>query len=82
MRIAGTATELADGTVTEPHRIRTTRRSPEAVWDVVATLSARVERANPDVLFLNTSDIVPVLFGHPRRLNITSQLGRRPGSQQ
>ncbi|KZN23261.1 DNA polymerase I [Haladaptatus sp. R4] len=80
MRIAIAETELASGTVTELTIDDETVTGSGA--DVLATLSARVERADPDVLFLNTSDLVPVLFGQAERLDVAFQLGRRPGWQQ
>ncbi|WP_227380246.1 hypothetical protein [Haladaptatus halobius] len=49
--------------------------------DVLATLSDRVESVDPDVLFLNTSDLIPVLFQQADRLDVEFQLGRRPGWQ-
>ncbi len=50
--------------------------------DVLETVATRVERADPDVLMMNTSDLVPVLYRQADRLGIDFSLGRLPGWQQ
>ncbi|WP_458208682.1 type B DNA-directed DNA polymerase [Haladaptatus sp. NG-SE-30] len=80
MRIAVPETELVSERVTElTIDDETVTGSGE---DVLATLSARVESVDPDALFLNTSDLIPVLFQQADRLDVEFQLGRRPGWQQ
>ena len=80
MRIAVSETELASERVTElTIDDETVTGSCE---DVLATLSNRVESVDPDVLFLNTSDLIPVLFQQADRLDVEFQLGRRPGWQR
>ena len=80
MGIAVSETELASERVTElTIDDETVTGSCE---DVLATLSARVESADPDVLFLNTSDLIPVLFQQADRLDVEFQLGRCQGWQQ
>lgn len=80
MQIAVSETELASRTVTD------LTIDDEVVTgsgeDVLATLSARKERVDPDVLFLNTSNLIPVLFQQIDRIDVESQLGRRPRWQQ
>ncbi|WP_458209274.1 type B DNA-directed DNA polymerase [Haladaptatus sp. NG-SE-30] len=49
---------------------------------VLETLSGRIDRVDPDVLLLNTSEVVPVLYRQAERLDVRFQLGRRPGWQQ
>ena len=80
MQITVSETELASERVTElTIDDETVTGSGE---DVLTTLSARVESVDPDVLFLNTSDLIPVLFQQADRLDVEFQLGRRPGWQQ
>ena len=80
MEIAVSETELASERVTElTIDDETVTGSGE---DVLTTLSSHVESVDPDVLFLNTSDLVPVLFQQADRLDVEFQLGRRPGWQQ
>ncbi|SIR97569.1 DNA polymerase I [Haladaptatus litoreus] len=80
MQIAVPETELANERVTELSiDDETVTGSGE---DVLTTLSDRVESIDPDVLFLNTSDLIPVLFQQANRLGVEFQLGRRPGWQQ
>ncbi|EFW94229.1 DNA polymerase I [Haladaptatus paucihalophilus DX253] len=80
MQIAVSETELASARVTElTIDDETVTGSGE---DVLTTLSARVESVDPDVLFLNTSDLIPVLFQQADRLDVEFQLGRRSGWQQ
>ncbi|WP_266081257.1 type B DNA-directed DNA polymerase [Haladaptatus caseinilyticus] len=80
MQIAVSETELASERVTElTIDDETVTGSGE---DVLTTLSTRVESVDPDVLFLNTSDLIPVLFQQADRLDMEFQLGRRPGWQQ
>ncbi|SHL38665.1 DNA polymerase I [Haladaptatus paucihalophilus DX253] len=80
MQIAVSETELASEQVTE------LTIDDEMVTgsgaDVLTALSARVESVDPDVLFLNTSDLIPILFQQADRLDVEFQLGRRPGWQQ
>ncbi|WP_227379518.1 hypothetical protein [Haladaptatus halobius] len=80
VHVAVSETELASRTVTD------LTIDDEVVTgggeDVLATLSDCVERTNPDVLFLNTSDLIPVLFQQADRLDVEFQLGRRPRWQQ
>ncbi|MFH5800856.1 type B DNA-directed DNA polymerase [Haladaptatus sp. CMAA 1911] len=80
MQIAVPETELVSERVTELTIDDETVTGSGA--DVLATLSAHVERADPDVLFLNTSDLIPVLFQQADRLDVEFQLGRRAGWQQ
>ncbi|GAA0258949.1 DNA polymerase domain-containing protein [Haladaptatus pallidirubidus] len=80
MQIAVSETELASERVTELTVNDETIAGSGA--DVLATLSDRVESVDPDVLFLNTSDLIPVLFQQADRLDVEFQLGRRPGWQQ
>ena len=80
MEIAVSETELASERVTElTIDDKTVTGNGQ---DVLTTLSSRVESVDPDVLFLNTSDLVPVLFQQADRLDVEFQLGRRPGWQQ
>jgi DNA polymerase, archaea type len=80
MQIAVSETELASERVTE---LTIDDETVAGIGkDVLAMLSDRVERADPDVLFLNTSDLIPVLFQQADRLDVEFQLGRRPGWQQ
>ncbi|SIR86908.1 DNA polymerase I [Haladaptatus litoreus] len=80
LQIAVSETELASERVTE------LTIDDEVVTgsgaDVLTALSARVESVDPDVLFLNTSDLIPVLFQQADRLDVEFQLGRRSGWQQ
>ncbi|WP_435159850.1 type B DNA-directed DNA polymerase [Haladaptatus sp. DFWS20] len=80
MQIAVSETELASERITELTIDDETIIGNGA--DVLTTLSARVESVDPDVLFLNTSDLIPVLFQQADRLDVEFQLGRRPGWQQ
>ena len=80
MQIAVSETELASERVTELTINDETVTGSRA--DVLATLSARVERADQDVLSLNTSDLIPVLFQQADQLDVEFQLGRRAGWQQ
>ena len=80
MQIAVSETELASERVTELTIDDETVTGSGA--DVLATLSGRVESVDPDVLFLNTSDLIPILFQQADRLDVEFQLGRRPGWQQ
>ncbi|WP_227379741.1 type B DNA-directed DNA polymerase [Haladaptatus halobius] len=80
MQIAVSETELASERVTEltiDDEIVT--GSGEGV---LATLSDRIESVDPDILFLNTSDLIPVLFQQAERFDVEFQLGRRSGWQQ
>ncbi len=73
-------TELARETVTEltiDEEVVT--GDGEAILDTLAT---RVDRDDPDVLMLNTSDVVPVLYRQADRLDIDFHLGHLPGWQQ
>ncbi|WP_435158982.1 type B DNA-directed DNA polymerase [Haladaptatus sp. DFWS20] len=80
MQIAVSETELASERVTElTIDDETVTGSGE---DVLTTLSSHVESVDPDVLSLNTSDLIPVLFQQADRLDVEFQLGRRPGWQQ
>ena len=80
MQIAVSETELASERVTEL-TIDDETVTGSGV-DVLTTLSDRVESVDPDVLFLNTSDLIPVLFQQADRLDVEFQLGRRSGWQQ
>ncbi|ODR80832.1 hypothetical protein BG842_02340 [Haladaptatus sp. W1] len=80
MQIAVSETELASERVTELTIDDETVTGSAA--DVLTALSARVESVDPDVLFLNTSALIPVLFQQADRLDVEFQLGRRPGWQQ
>ena len=80
MQIAVSETELASERVTELTIDDETVTGSGA--DVLTTLSDRVESVDPDVLFLNTSDLIPVLFQQADRLDVEFQLGRRSGWQQ
>ncbi|WP_423743127.1 type B DNA-directed DNA polymerase (plasmid) [Haladaptatus sp. SPP-AMP-3] len=80
MQIAVSETELASERVTEL-TIDDETVTGSGV-DVLTTLSSRVESVDPDVLFLNTSDLIPVLFQQADRLDVEFQLGRQPGWQQ
>ncbi|GKZ16055.1 type B DNA-directed DNA polymerase [Haladaptatus sp. T7] len=80
MQLAVSETELASEQVTEVTiDDETVTGSGE---DILTALSDRVESVDPDVLFLNTSDLIPVLFQQAERLDVEFQLGRRPGWQQ
>lgn len=80
MQIAVSEIELASEQVTElTVDDETVTGSGE---DVLTTLSAQVKRADPDVIFLNTSDLIPVLFQQTNWFDLEFQLGRRPGWQQ
>ncbi|ODR83381.1 DNA polymerase I [Haladaptatus sp. W1] len=50
--------------------------------DVLDTLATRIERDDPDILMVNTSDVVPTLYRQADRLDMAFQLGRLPGWQQ
>jgi DNA polymerase, archaea type len=80
MQIAVSETELVSKRVTELTIDDETITGSGA--DVLTALSARVEAVDPDVLFLNTSDLIPVLFQQADRLDVEFQLGRQPGWQQ
>ncbi|WP_458189987.1 type B DNA-directed DNA polymerase [Haladaptatus sp. NG-WS-4] len=80
MQISVSETELTSERVTE--LTIDDERVTGSGADVLATLSARVESVDPDVLFLNTSNLIPVLFQQADRLDVQFQLGRRPGWQQ
>jgi DNA polymerase I len=80
MQIAVSETELASEGVTE--LTIDDGKVTGSGADVLTTLSARVESVDPDVLFLNTSDLIPVLFQQADRLGVEFQLGRRAGWQQ
>ncbi|WP_231189882.1 type B DNA-directed DNA polymerase [Haladaptatus sp. DYF46] len=80
MQISVSETELTSERVTELTIDDETVTGSET--DVLTTLSARVESIDPDVLFLNTSDLIPVLFQQADRFDVKFQLGRRPGWQQ
>ncbi|WP_458189102.1 type B DNA-directed DNA polymerase [Haladaptatus sp. NG-WS-4] len=80
MRISVPETKLASETVTE-----LTVDGEPVTGDgraIVETLATRVGRADPDVLLLNTSDVVPVLYRQADRLDVDFHLGRLPGWQQ
>ena len=80
MQIAVSETELASERVTElTIDDETVTGSGE---DVLTTLSSHVKSVDPNVLFLNTSDLIPVLFQQADRLDVEFQLGRRSGWQQ
>ncbi|WP_231187792.1 type B DNA-directed DNA polymerase [Haladaptatus sp. DYF46] len=80
MQITVSETELASERVTELTIDDETITGSGA--DVLTTLSARVESVDPDVLFLNTSDLIPVLFQQADRLGVEFQFGRRSEWQQ
>ncbi|RBI59821.1 DNA polymerase I [halophilic archaeon] len=72
--------ELASNTITEctiddDH----TSGSGRAVLE---TIRAQLERTDPDVLMLNTSDVVPALYHQAERCDMEFELGRLPGWQQ
>ncbi|WP_458190896.1 type B DNA-directed DNA polymerase [Haladaptatus sp. NG-WS-4] len=80
MQIAVSETELRSERVTElTIDDETVTGSGE---DVLTALSNRVESVDPDVLFLNSCDLIPVLFQQADRLGVEFQLCRRPGWQQ
>ncbi|WP_227356355.1 type B DNA-directed DNA polymerase [Haladaptatus salinisoli] len=80
MRIAVPETELAGETITEL-TIGDQVVTGDGV-DVLETVAARVERHDPDVLMMNTSDVVPALYRQADRLDTDFHLGRLPGWQQ
>ena len=80
MQIAVSETEIASERVSE--LTIDDEKVTGSGADVLTTLSDRVESVDPDVLFLNTSDLIPVLFQQADRFNVEFQLGRRPGWQQ
>ncbi|WP_458208673.1 hypothetical protein [Haladaptatus sp. NG-SE-30] len=80
MQISVSETELTSERVTE--LTIDDERVTGSGAHVLATLSARVESVDPDVLFLNTSDLIPILFQQADRLDVEFQLGRQPGGQQ
>ncbi len=49
---------------------------------VLETLASRIDRTDPDVLLLNTSDLVPVLYERADEHGVTFHLGRLPGWQR
>lgn len=73
-------TELASGTITEcmiddDH----VAGNGQSVFD---TITDRISTRDPDVLMLNTSDIIPALARQADRLDREFELGRLPGWEQ
>ena len=75
--IAVPETELAGETVTELSvGDRTVSGGGGAVLE---TLAGRLDRADPDVLVVNTADLVPELARQAERFDVDLQFGRLPG---
>ncbi|RBI60255.1 hypothetical protein DMJ13_18070 [halophilic archaeon] len=65
--------ELASDTITECTIDDHVSGSGRAVLE---TIRAQLERTDPDVLMLNTSDVVPVLYQQAERCDMEFELGR------
>lgn len=80
LQLAIPETELASATVTE-----CTIDDEHVTGNgqtVLERISDRLTRADPDVLMLNTSTVIPALYRQAERLDLDFDLGRLPGWQQ
>lgn len=80
LQLSVVETDLASGTITactiDDEHVSGNGRA------VLETIADRLARTDPDVLMLNTSDLIPALYRQAERLDMAFELGRLPGWQQ